>query len=96
VANFVRRLKKGTEDRWKGKLPLICFNCDGIGHLLTNVLIRKIKELMKMIKTENKHIKEKEQKRKSSRNIYSPKKTTPHQMKMKSVKVRHKEFYSWQ
>jgi hypothetical protein len=32
VANFVRRLKKGTDDRYKGKLPLICFNCDGIGH----------------------------------------------------------------
>jgi hypothetical protein len=32
VANFVRRLKKGTNDRYRGKLPLICFNCDGIGH----------------------------------------------------------------
>jgi hypothetical protein len=32
VANFVRRLKKGTDDRYRGKLPLICFNCDGIGH----------------------------------------------------------------
>jgi hypothetical protein len=32
VANFVRRLNKGTNGRYKGKLPLICFNCDGIGH----------------------------------------------------------------
>jgi hypothetical protein len=32
VANFVKRLNKGTNDRYKGKLPLICFNCDGIGH----------------------------------------------------------------
>jgi hypothetical protein len=32
VANFVRRLKKGTNSRYKGKLPLICFNCDGIGN----------------------------------------------------------------
>jgi hypothetical protein len=32
VANFVRRLNKGTNDRYKGKFPLICFNCDGIGH----------------------------------------------------------------
>jgi hypothetical protein len=31
VYNFVRTLKKGTE-KYKGKLPLICFNCDGIGH----------------------------------------------------------------
>jgi hypothetical protein len=32
VANFVKRLNKGTNDRYRGKLPLICFNCDGIGH----------------------------------------------------------------
>jgi hypothetical protein len=32
VANFVKRLKKGTDDRYKGKLPLIYFKCDGIGH----------------------------------------------------------------
>jgi hypothetical protein len=32
VANFVRRLNKGTDDRYRGKIPLICFNCDGIGH----------------------------------------------------------------
>ena len=25
-------MNKGTNDRYKGKLPLICFNCDGIGH----------------------------------------------------------------
>jgi hypothetical protein len=32
VANFVNRLNKGTNDRYRGKLPLICFNCNGIGH----------------------------------------------------------------
>jgi hypothetical protein len=32
VANFIKRLNKGTNDRYRGKLPLICFNCDGIGH----------------------------------------------------------------
>jgi hypothetical protein len=32
VANFVKRLNKGTSDRYRGKLPLICFNSDGIGH----------------------------------------------------------------
>jgi hypothetical protein len=32
VANFVKRLNKGTDRRYRGKLPLICFNCDGIGH----------------------------------------------------------------
>jgi hypothetical protein len=32
VANFVKRLNKGTNGRYRGNLPLICFNCDGIGH----------------------------------------------------------------
>jgi hypothetical protein len=32
VANFVKRLNKGTKGSYRGKLPLICFNCDGIGH----------------------------------------------------------------
>jgi hypothetical protein len=32
ATNFVRRLNKGTNNKYRGKLPLICFNCDGIGH----------------------------------------------------------------
>jgi hypothetical protein len=32
VVNFVKRLNKGIDDRYRGKIPLICFNCDGIGH----------------------------------------------------------------
>jgi hypothetical protein len=32
VTNFVKRLNKGTDDMYRGKIPLICFNCDGIGH----------------------------------------------------------------
>jgi hypothetical protein len=31
MANFIRKLKKGT-DKYKGMLPLKCFNCGGIGH----------------------------------------------------------------
>jgi hypothetical protein len=32
VANFIKRLNKGTNGRYRGKIPLIFFNCDGIGH----------------------------------------------------------------
>jgi hypothetical protein len=32
VVNFIKRMNKGTDGRYRGKLPLICFNCDGIGH----------------------------------------------------------------
>jgi Flp pilus assembly protein TadB len=62
--------------------------------LLTNVLIRK-GEMMKVTQKENTHIKEKELQRKILRIDYASKKTYHHQMKMKSVTVRHEEFYSW-
>jgi hypothetical protein len=42
VANFVRRLKMGT-DKYKGKLPLICFNCDGVGHFANKCPYKKKK-----------------------------------------------------
>jgi hypothetical protein len=32
VANFVKILNKGTNGWYRGKISLICFNCDGIGH----------------------------------------------------------------
>jgi hypothetical protein len=32
VANFIKRLNKGTNGSYRGKFGLICFNCDGIGH----------------------------------------------------------------
>jgi hypothetical protein len=31
VANFVRRMKRGT-NKYKGKILMICFNFDGVGH----------------------------------------------------------------
>ena len=31
MENFVRKLQKGTS-KYKGKLPLKCFNCSKIGH----------------------------------------------------------------
>jgi hypothetical protein len=47
--------------------------------------------MMKVTQKENKHIKEKELQRNFSRKAYAPKKTSHHQMKMKSVIVRQKE-----
>jgi hypothetical protein len=32
VTNFVKRMNKGTDDKYRGNIPLICFNCDGISH----------------------------------------------------------------
>jgi hypothetical protein len=62
---------------------------------VTNVPIRKIKEIKKMIQIENKCINEIKPKRNSSRKSFAQKKITPHQMKMKIVEVRHKVLYSW-
>jgi hypothetical protein len=44
MANFVKRLNKGTNDKYKGKVPLICFNCDGIGHFSKKCPHKKNKE----------------------------------------------------
>jgi hypothetical protein len=41
VVNFVKRLNKGTDGRYRGKIPLICFNCDGIGHFSNKCTYKK-------------------------------------------------------
>ena len=89
MANFVKRLNKGTDDRYRGKLPLICFNCDGIGHF-SNKCPHKKKINDEGYSKGNQTYKEKELQRKFSRKIYAPKKTSHHQMKMKSMTMRHK------
>jgi len=32
--NFVRKLKKGTKGKYRGKLPFKCFNYGGVGHFV--------------------------------------------------------------
>ena len=51
--------------------------------------------MMKVTKNTDKHIKLKELQIKFLRKKFAPKKTSHHQMKMKLVTVRQKEFYSW-
>ena len=96
MANFVKRLNKGTIGRYKGKFKFICLIVMVLIILLKNVLIRKIRGMMKINQITNKHIKAKEQKRKLSRKTYAPKKISSHQMKMKPVTTRQQYFYSWQ
>ena len=50
---------------------------------------------MKVTQKENTLKKEKKLQRKFSRKVYAPKNTSHHQMKMKSMTVRQKEFYPW-
>jgi hypothetical protein len=61
--------------------------------LLKHFPIIKIRRMMEITQIENKYIKEKKEKINLSRKSYAPKKTSPHQMKMKSVTVRLKYFY---
>jgi hypothetical protein len=96
MANVVKRLNKGTNNRYKGKLPLICFNFDGIGHFSNKCPHKKNKGNDEDYSNRKQTYKGKGTTKKFSRKSYAPKKTYPHQMKMKSVKVRHKELYSWQ
>jgi hypothetical protein len=51
--------------------------------------------MMKVTQEEDKHIKVKELQRNFSRKTFAPKKTSHHQMKMKSVTMKQGEFYSW-
>jgi hypothetical protein len=51
--------------------------------------------MMKVTQKADKHIKVKELQRNFSRKSFAPKKTSHHQMKMKSVTVKQGEFYSW-
>jgi hypothetical protein len=88
-------LNKGTNDRYRGKLPLICFNCDGIDHFSKKCPHKK-KRNDEGYSNRKQTYKGKEPQRKFSTKSYAPKKTSHHQMKMKSMIVRHKEFYSWQ
>jgi hypothetical protein len=43
MPNFAKRLNKGTNIRYKGKSPLICFNCDGIGNFVNKCPHKKNK-----------------------------------------------------
>jgi hypothetical protein len=42
VANFARRLKKGTSGKYRDNLPLICFNFDGIGNFVNVLHLHRI------------------------------------------------------
>jgi len=94
VANFVKRLNKGTNGRYIGKLPLICFNYDGLGHFAKKCSYKKKKNYEGYSKGK-KTYKGKKPQRKVSRKAYAPKKTSHHQKKMKSATVRQRELYSW-
>jgi hypothetical protein len=95
VANFIKRLNKGTNGRYRGKLALICFNCDGIDHFANKCPHKKKRNDEGYSKGKHTY-KGKITTKKFSRKAYAPKKTTHHQMKMKSVTVRQEDFYSWQ
>jgi hypothetical protein len=95
VANFVKRLNKGTNGKYRGKIPLICFNCDGIGHF-ANKCPHKKKINDEGYSKCRQTYKGKRTTKKVFKKTFAPKKTSHHQMKMKSVTVKQGEFYSWQ
>jgi hypothetical protein len=84
VANFVRRLKRGTK-KYKGMLPLKCFNCDGVGNFSNKCPYKKKKVMKKMtLKRKRKSKRVEETKRIFLRKVSAPRKIVPHQMKMNS------------
>jgi hypothetical protein len=95
VANFVKRMNKGTDGRYRGKPPLICFICDGIGHF-ANKCPHKKKRNDEGYSKGKQTYKGKITTKKVFKKSLCTKEYTNHQMKMKSVTVRQEEFYSWQ
>jgi hypothetical protein len=97
MGNFVRKLKKGTK-KYKGMLPLKCFDCDKIGHFVNKcpmlrskiVMKRKIPRKKINIKRETRKIKGK-----YSRKTSTQEKTILHPMKMMKEIVTHREFSLW-
>ena len=89
VANFIKRLNKGTNGRYRGNLPSICFNCDGIGNFASKCPHKK--NINDEGYSKGKHTyKGKITTKKDFKKSYASKKTSHHQMKMNSMTVRQK------
>jgi hypothetical protein len=70
IANFMKKLKKGT-GRYKGKFPLICFNCGKIGHFSSKCPYPKQEES----DDERTFKEQKKSQTKDKRKVYKKKKT---------------------
>jgi hypothetical protein len=78
MANFVRKLKRGT-DKYKGVIPLKCFNCDGVGHFDSKCPNKnKESDEEEDHKKKKKNQNNKRNKRKISRKVSAPRKTVHH------------------
>jgi hypothetical protein len=94
VTNFIKRVNKGTNGRYIGKLPLICFKCDGVGHFSNKCPHKKKRNDEGYSKGKHTY-KGKRTTKKYFKKILCIKEDIYHQMKMKSMIVRQEEFYSW-
>jgi hypothetical protein len=98
MGNFVRKLKRGT-GKYKGKLPLMCFNCGKIGHFSNKFPYAKNidSDEEEAPKKEKKYHKgdKKRNKKNSSRKASTQKNTVPHRMRMMIVTVTQKEYSLW-
>ena len=70
TANFIKKLKKGTW-KYKGNIPLICFNCGKIGHFSNKCPYPKKEESH----DERTFKDQKKIKTKDKKNLYKNKKT---------------------
>jgi hypothetical protein len=96
VANFVKRLNKGIDSRYRGKLLLICFNCDGIGHFANNCPYKKKRNDEGCSKDKQTYKGKITTKKVFKKNLCTKEDISSSDEDEKSVTVRQKEFYSWQ
>jgi hypothetical protein len=94
VANIVRRRNKGTGGRYKGKIPLIFFNCDGIGHFA-----KKCPHKKKMNYEGDSKIKQTYKGKRIRKKVFKKSLCTKEDISSldedEVVTVRQKDLYSW-
>ena len=91
MENFIRNLKRGI-DKYKGMLPLKCFNCGKIGHFANKFPYVKKSD---SDEEEDPKKEKKYKKGKSLRKISTQENTIPHPMKMMKETMIPERYYLW-
>ena len=95
VTSFVKTLNKRTNDRYRGKLPLICFNCDGIDHFDNKCPHKKKRNIDEAYSKNKQTYKEKRTTNKIFKKILCTKEDSSSSDEDEVSDSETEEFYAW-